>query len=174
VCTAGPALLAASCWRSAAANASSPGPSSQTTRPGLVQNCPIASVADAASCVAICGPRVAEACGSTTTGFIEPISANTGIGFGRAAARSHRARPPTSEPVKPTAVIAGCCTSRAPVAGNRPCSSENVPAGSPSFATQSAIIAPTSSLVPGCAGWPFTTTGQPAASADAVSPPATE
>ena len=33
---------------------------------------------------------------------------------------------------------------------------------------------PTSSDVPGCAGWPLTTTGQPAASAEAVSPPATE
>ena len=31
-----------------------------------------------------------------------------------------------------------------------------------------------SSDVAGCAGWAFTTTGQPAASAEAVSPPATE
>ena len=30
----------------------------------------------------------------------------------------------------------------------------------------------TTALVPGCDGWPFTTTGQPAASAEAVSPPA--
>ena len=30
----------------------------------------------------------------------------------------------------------------------------------------------TSSPVPGCDGWPLTTTGQPAASAEAVSPPA--
>ncbi len=31
-----------------------------------------------------------------------------------------------------------------------------------------------SAAVPGCAGWPLTTTGHPAASAEAVSPPATE
>ena len=42
------------------------------------------------------------------------------------------------------------------------------------LATALASRAPTSSPVPGCAGWPFTTTGQPAASAEAVSPPATE
>jgi hypothetical protein len=36
------------------------------------------------------------------------------------------------------------------------------------------IASATISLVPGCAECPFTTTGQPAASAEAVSPPATE
>ncbi|SSP67150.1 Uncharacterised protein [Acinetobacter baumannii] len=42
------------------------------------------------------------------------ISAKTGMGSGRAAAKSHRARPPLSEPVNPTALIAGCFTSGSP------------------------------------------------------------
>jgi len=48
------------------------------------------------------------------------------------------------------------------------------PAGSPHAATARTTACPTSSAVPACARWAFTTTGQPAASADAVSPPATE
>jgi hypothetical protein len=39
--------------------------------------------------------------GSTITGLMLDISANTGIGCGRAAAMSHSALPPLSEPVKP-------------------------------------------------------------------------
>ena len=41
-------------------------------------------------------------------------------------------------------------------------------------ATAAVMARATISEVPGCASWPLTTTGQPAASADAVSPPATE
>ena len=55
-----------------------------------------------------------------------------------------------------------------------PNSSENVPAGMPLSATASLMARATSSEVPGCASWALTTTGQPAASAEAVSPPATE
>ena len=39
--------------------------------------------------------------------------------------------------------------------------------------TAAVIASPTSSQTPGCAGWPLTTTGHPAAKALAVSPPAT-
>lgn len=42
------------------------------------------------------------------------------------------------------------------------------------MATAARTARATSSPVPGWAGWPFTTTGQPAARAAAVSPPATE
>ena len=47
-----------------------------------------------------------------------------------------------------------------------------MPSGSPASATALLMISATSVDVPGCAGWPLTTTGQPAASALAVSPPA--
>lgn len=53
-------------------------------------------------------------------------------------------------------------------------SSENVPSGMPQSFTAFCTARPTSSAVPGCAECAFAITGQPAASADAVSPPATE
>ncbi|MOA14058.1 hypothetical protein D3C78_1341380 [compost metagenome] len=84
------------------------------TNPGLVQNCPQPSVTDAANCAAICSPRTASASGSRNTGLMLDISANTGIGCGRVAAMWLRALPPLSEPVKPTAWIAGCLTSASP------------------------------------------------------------
>ncbi|MOA56132.1 hypothetical protein D3C78_1800570 [compost metagenome] len=71
--------------------------------PGLVQNCPQPCTTEAVSCVATASPRWAMAAGSSNTGLMLLISANTGIGCGRAAAMSHKARPPLSEPVKPTA-----------------------------------------------------------------------
>jgi hypothetical protein len=55
-----------------------------------------------------------------------------------------------------------------------PLISENTPSGMPVFSAARVIAPATSSDVPGCAEWPLTTTGQPAASAEAVSPPATE
>jgi hypothetical protein len=54
-------------------------------------------------------------------------------------------------------------------------SSEKIPAGRPLCLHRFRNArGPASSLVPGCAGCALTTTGLPAASADAVSPPATE
>ena len=55
-----------------------------------------------------------------------------------------------------------------------PVSSANVPAGRPHSSTALTMARATSSDVPGWAEWAFRTTGQPAAKADAVSPPATE
>ena len=51
---------------------------------------------------------------------------------------------------------------------------ENEPSGMLVAATAFWIAMPTSSEVPGCCGRALTITGQPAAKADAVSPPATE
>ncbi|MNG17813.1 hypothetical protein D3C84_1018290 [compost metagenome] len=84
------------------------------TRPGLVQNWPQPMTTEAASSLATLAPRCLSASGSTRTGLMLDISANTGIGCGLAAAMSHSARPPLSEPVKPTAWIAGCLTSASP------------------------------------------------------------
>src|SRR5690606_37188444 len=122
---------------------------------------------------AIAPPRSFSAPGSMNTGLTLLISANTGIGSGRELAMSNRARPAACEPVKPTAAVAGCRTSAAPVSGP-PCTNEKTPGGSPHSAAARVIAPATSSPVPGCAGCAFTTTGHPAANADAVSPPAVE
>ena len=110
VCAGCSPSVAAKC----ATNAENCGERSPITSPGLVQNCPQPITTDAASSVAIFSLRTCSACGSTSTGLMLLISANTGIGCARAAAMSHSARPPLSEPVKPTAWIAGCLTSASP------------------------------------------------------------
>lgn len=58
---------------------------------------------ESAKSCAIFSPRFFKASGNISIGLILLISANTGIGCGRAAAISHKARPPRNEPVKPTA-----------------------------------------------------------------------
>ena len=78
------------------------------------------------------------------------------------------------EPVKPTARISGCVTSAAPTARLPPWIRLKVPAGMPQASTAAAMACAANSPVPGWAEWPLTTTGHPAASADAVSPPAVE
>ena len=85
-----------------------------------------------------------------------------------------RARPPRCDPVNPTAWVRGCFTRAMANSGRLPCKSEKTPAGSPQAAAARFTAPATHSLVPGWAGCPFTTTGQPAARALAVSPPATE
>ena len=79
----------------------------------------------------------------------------------------------TRDPVNPTALISGCCTSASPTSRRPPWTSEKLPAA-PQCRIAASIACAIISPVPGCAEWPFTTTGQPAASAEAVSPPATE
>ncbi len=54
--------------------------------PGLVQNCPIPNVMDAAYCCASAAPFCAMASGRNTTGLVLPISEKTGMGFSRAMA----------------------------------------------------------------------------------------
>ena len=145
-----------------------------TTTPGFVQNCPAPIVSDAAHPAPISAPRAEAAAGSTKTGLIDPSSPKNGMGSGRCAHRSNSARPPRSDPVKPTALISGCCTSACPTSSPPPWINENTPAGMSQAVMAAAIAAATTSAVPGCAWCPLTTTGQPAAKADAVSPPAVE
>ena len=82
--------------------------------------------------------------------------------------------PPAREPVKPTALMRGSATSPWPTTLPEPKSTENTPSGRPHAFTADWTARPISSEVPGWAECAFTTTGQPAASAEAVSPPATE
>ncbi len=96
------------------------------------------------------------------------------MGTGRVAAARIRARPPWREPVKPTAWIAGCPTSARLRSWPAPASREKTPSCRPHRWTARRMARPTSSEVPGCAGCALTTTGAPAARAEAVSPPATE
>src|SRR5688572_3509435 len=93
------------------------------------------------------------------------------MGSGRAQARSNRARPPASDPVNATAAIAGCLTSSTPVA--RPETTAKVPVGAPAWSSAAPRTAATDWDRPGWDGCALTTTGQPAARAEAVSPPGT-
>jgi hypothetical protein len=102
------------------------------------------------------------------------ISIKQGMGSGRVAASCIKAFPPASDPVKPTALMAGCCTSADPTKAPEPKISAKVPAGRPHSRRLRQMTCPTISLVPGCAVCALTITGLPAASAEAVSPPATE
>src|SRR2546430_14011687 len=93
------------------------------------------------------------------------------MGTGWSAAILARASPPPVEPVKPAAAMAGCRSSLSPACtpGIRP----NVPAGAPAEASAPATISAGTSDVTGCAPCALTTTGQPAATAEAVAPPGT-
>src|SRR5690349_7983044 len=170
----GVAAAFATASRAAPRKVSRPGPSMAITKPGLVQNCPEPIVSDATNAAPRAAPRDVKAPSSRNTGLIELISAYTGIGSGRLAAAATRAVPAVRDPVKPTALIRGSVTSATPSSGPDPNSSEKVPAGSPVSATASVMARPINSEVPGWASWALTTTGHPAASAEAVSPPATE
>ncbi len=102
------------------------------------------------------------------------ISAYTGIGAGRAAAAAAIASPPEREPVKPTARTRGSPTSVVPSSLPPPTSWEKTPSGIPVSSTARPTTRATSSAVPRWAWCALTITGQPAASAEAVSPPAVE
>ena len=108
------------------------------------------------------------------TGLILPISANTGIGSSRSAARSYRARPPLILPVKPTALTFGCFTSCTPTSIPALFKFEKTPSGIPVFSAARCTAPATNSPVPACIGCDLTITGHPAAKALAVSPPAVE
>ena len=115
----------------------------------------------------------AAAPAETTSGFSDPISAYTGIGRGRVAARSNRARPPRRLPVNATASTSGWVTSAWPTSWPPSCSTEIIPSASPAARRPSASSRPHSSAVAGWAGCALATTGQPAPRAAAVSVPAT-
>src|SRR5688572_9405867 len=112
--------------------------------------------------------------GNKKTGFTEPISANTGIGSSLPAASFTSACPPSKDPVNPTALTFGCSTSAFPTSKEAPCTCENTAGGNPHDCATAATRVATASEVCACAGCAFTITGQPAASAHAVSPPAVE
>ncbi len=168
----GPTFSSAPC--AAASKASASAPAITTAMPGLVQNWPAPMVSDPAQPSAMPLARADIAAGSRNIGLTLPSSPKNGIGSGRPAQRSNSALPPASEPVKPTARISGCCTSEVPTSRRPPWISEKVPGGMPQLSMAARIASATISPVPGCAEWPLTTTGQPAASAAAVSPPAVE
>ena len=108
----------------------------------------------------------------TTTGLSEPSSPWKGIGTGRAAAASNRARPPRTEPVNPAALTSGWRIN--PTPASNPWTRVTTSSGSPVRAAARRRTEAQSSEVAGWPGWALITTGQPAASALAVSPPGTE
>lgn len=143
-------------------------PDGTNTSPGFTQNWPTPSVMEPASPVPIASARSAAAASVITTGFSEPSSPWKGIGTGRAAAASKRARPPRIEPVKPAAATCGCLISSMPA--SKPWTRPRTPAGMSCAAAADRSTAATSSDRPGWSGCDLTTTGQPAPSALAVSP----
>ena len=156
----------------AATSASPPAPAGTKNRPGFVQNWPAPSVIDPARPVPISPPRSSAAARVTTSGLAAPSSPKKGIGTDRALARSHSARPAATEPVKPAALTAGASTSATPA--SKPKTRLRVPSGASQRRAPRSSAAKVAALVAGWAGWAFTTTGHPAARADAVSPPGTE
>ena len=123
--------------------------------------------------MAIAAGRENAAPGSTTHGLTEPSSPKNGIGTGRSAQIRARARPPAVDPVNPAAASAGWPSSRRP--GLHPVHQrERTRRGPGRGQRRCALISAVTSEVTGWASCALTTTGQPAASAEAVSPPATE
>ena len=149
-------------------------PATTTAMPGLVQNWPAPIVSEAAQPAPSAAARVFTASGRTNIGLTLPSSPKKGMGSGRLAHRSNSARPPASEPVKPTALISGWVTRALPTSRLPPCTRLKTPGSIPSLLMAAWMASATISLVPGWAEWPFTTTGHPAARAAAVSPPAVE
>src|SRR5436189_8435 len=96
------------------------------------------------------------------------------MGTGLLTAASYNALPPLYEPVNPTAFTCGCFTSCIPVLVPSPNNTEKTPSGIPVLRAAVCIALPTIADVAGCELCAFTITGHPAASAEAVSPPATE
>ena len=85
--------VASSRRATSAAKASPVSPAGTKTTPGFVHSWPPKFATEAVSPPAMASARSASAASVTTIGFTEPISAYTGIGSGRAAARSAIARP---------------------------------------------------------------------------------
>src|ERR1700735_4803589 len=84
---------------------------------------------------------------------------------------SNRNRPPAVDPVNPAALIRGSRSASTP--GWSPKTIPNTPGGRPAACTAWRASGASSTGRPGCDGWALTTTGQPLASAEAVSPPST-
>ena len=95
-------------------------------------------------------PRSSAALSVTTSGFAEPSSPKKGIGTARAFARSHRARPAPTEPVKPTARTSGASTSVVPA--SNPKTRLTTPSGASLWRAARSREAKAAALVAGCAG----------------------
>ena len=92
-----------------------------------MQNCPTPRVMDPAMPSPISRERSFAAAGVTTRGFADPSSPKKGIGAARALARAHSERPAGTDPVKPTALIAGASTRATPA--SNPKTSAKRPSG---------------------------------------------
>src|ERR1044072_795984 len=84
---------------------------------------------------------------------------------------SNNARPPLTDPVKEAAAIRASFSAVTPT--STPSITAKTPSGAPAPTSASRRISPVRTDSSGCPGCALRTTGQPAASADAVSPPAT-
>ena len=118
-----------------------------------------------------------------TQTFIWPVQGRISGRFGNA--RVYNGQPgaghsgmdiavPTGTPVKAPAAIAGCRTSRTPTSWPLPWTMPTSPAGRPCSLSTCCTRANTRAESSRWPVWALTTTEQPAASADAVSPPSTE
>src|SRR5690606_42100538 len=144
-----------------------------TPHPGLVHTCPTPNLSGAGKALMISTLFLRTACSMSTTGFMELISAYPGIGLSLLTAALKSLMPTPWDPVNPTAFIWGCSTSFIESSWVR-YKEENTPSGIPVFCAAFTMALDTRELVPGWEECAFTTTGQPEARAEAVSPPAVE
>src|SRR5690606_7216519 len=84
--------------------------SSNNIKPGFVQNCPTPILTEPAKAAATFSLLFFNVFSISTTGFMELISAYTGIGSGLLTAAWNKVIPMDWEPVNPTALIIGCST----------------------------------------------------------------
>src|SRR5690606_38265209 len=84
--------------------------SSNNINPRLVQNLPTPMLTEPAKAAAIFSLLVFNVFSIRTTGFMELISAYTGIGSGLLTAALNKVIPIDRDPVNPTAIIIGCST----------------------------------------------------------------
>ncbi len=120
------------------------------------------------------GARVFMASGSRNIGLTEPSSPKKGIGSGRCAQRLNRARPPPSEPVKADSLDQRMRDQRFTDLAVTTLNETEHALGHAGLDEGGMNGLGDDLAGPGWAEWPFTTTGQPAARAAAVSPPAVE
>lgn len=136
-----------------------------------MQNCPAPIVKEPTACVAMSAPRASAAARVTNTGLTLPSSPKNGIGTGRETARSKSARPPAVEPVKAPARTPGSTSASRPASS--PTSSVKRSSGAPASASARRTTSAVATERRRWPGWALSSTGHPAASAEAVSPPAT-
>src|ERR1035437_7229387 len=154
----GDGVAFSTCATSPASSASAYWSMGRKTSPGLVQNWPTPNMNDPKRPTTISPARLCNASGSMKKGLVLLISIKHGMGSGRSAAICIKALPADNDPVKPTALTAGCCTSADPTCAPEPKIKANVPAGRPHSFTLLQITCPTHSLVPGCAECALTIT----------------